>query len=83
MRGDVTTNAIENFWSLLKRGYIGVYHMMSWKHLFRYCDEFSFRLNIGPGNGFRTIAEVVRMMAGRRLTYQMIKADNGLPAKAG
>ena len=36
-----------------------------------------------PGNNFRAIAEVVRGMHGRRLTYQMIKTDNGLPSLAG
>lgn len=44
-RGDIHVNNIENFWSLLKRGIIGVYHNVSAEHLHRYCDEFSFRHN--------------------------------------
>lgn len=39
------TNGIENFWSQMKRGIIGIYHHTSGKHLGRYCDEFSFRYN--------------------------------------
>jgi hypothetical protein len=44
-RGDVTTNAIENFWSLFKRGLIGQCHKISVKHLDRYLNEFCFRFN--------------------------------------
>jgi transposase-like protein len=40
-----TTNGIENYWSVLKRGIYGIYHSVSRKHLQRYCDEFSFRYN--------------------------------------
>jgi transposase-like protein len=43
--GDVHTNSIEGFWSLLKRGIGGVYHQVSEKYLQSYCDEYSFRYN--------------------------------------
>jgi transposase len=43
--GDVHTNTIEGFWSLLKRGIGGVYHSVSAKHLQGYLDEYSFRYN--------------------------------------
>lgn len=39
------TNSIEGFWSHLKRGIIGIYHMVSKKHLPKYCKEFVFRYN--------------------------------------
>ena len=39
------TNNIENFWSILKRGIIGIYHYTSAKHLDRYCTEFASRFN--------------------------------------
>ncbi len=43
--GDTHTNTLEGFWSLLKRGTIGIYHSMSDKHLQQYIDEFVFRYN--------------------------------------
>jgi transposase-like protein len=45
VRGDISTNTIESFWALLKRGIIGIYHNVSRKHLQRYLDEFEFRYN--------------------------------------
>lgn len=45
VRGNVHTNGIENFWSVMKRGIYGIYHQISHKHLQRYCDEFSYRYN--------------------------------------
>jgi transposase-like protein len=45
VRGDVHTNGLEGYWSLLKRGIVGIYHYVSPKHLHRYCDEFSARYN--------------------------------------
>jgi transposase len=43
--GDIHTNTIEGFWSLVKRGIGGVYHNVSHKHLQSYLDEYSFRYN--------------------------------------
>ncbi|WP_288368952.1 IS1595 family transposase [uncultured Roseivirga sp.] len=43
--GEVHTNTIENFWSVLKRGLYGIYHQVSDKHLERYLDEFAARFN--------------------------------------
>ncbi len=43
--GDVHTNTIEGFWSLVKRGIDGVYHSVSTKHLQGYLNEYAWRYN--------------------------------------
>jgi hypothetical protein len=43
--GDIHTNTIEGFWSLVKRGIGGVYHAVSQKYLQSYLDEYCFRYN--------------------------------------
>ena len=45
LTGDVHTNGLENFWSLLKRGINGTYVSVEPFHLFRYLDEQAFRFN--------------------------------------
>jgi len=47
VRGNVSTNGIESVWAVMKRGLHGVYHHASDKHLGRYVNEFTFRLNDG------------------------------------
>jgi transposase-like protein len=73
--GQVHTNGLENFWSLLKRGLKGTYVNVEPFHLFRYLDEQVFRYNnrakkehfIGDGDRFQM---AMRHIAGRRVTYQ-------------
>ncbi|MFY9695134.1 MAG: IS1595 family transposase [Xanthobacteraceae bacterium] len=71
-RGDVTTNTVEGYFSIFKRGMRGVYQHCSEKHLHRYLAEFDFRYNFRESRGFndddRTIA-AVRGGEGKRLTY--------------
>lgn len=71
-RGDVTTNTVESYFSVFKRGMRGVYQHCSEKHLHRYLAEFDFRYNYRQSLGFndadRTIS-AVRGAEGKRLTY--------------
>lgn len=55
--GKAHTNTIEGFFSLFKRGIIGIYHQVSVKHLNQYCNEFSFRYNT------RKVTDPVRFLS--------------------
>ena len=69
VRGDVHTNGMENFWSLLKRCINGTYiSVMPW-HLFRYVDEQVFRYNERTGDDGQRFDEVMSRVVGRRLPY--------------
>jgi len=67
--GQIHTNGIENFWSLLKRGIKGTYVSVEPFHLFRYLDEQSFRFNTRKGNDADRFIQTVKQIAGKRLTY--------------
>jgi hypothetical protein len=73
VRGDVYTNTIEGFFSILKRGINGIYHHVSEAHLSRYLSEFDFRYSnrsaLGVNDAMRT-DEALRMIGGKRLTYR-------------
>lgn len=73
VRGDVHTNTIEGYFSILKRGVIGTYHHVSAKHLKRYLAEFDFRYNnrvgLGVHDGERS-ERALRGIRGKRLTYR-------------
>ncbi|MGO9134899.1 MAG: IS1595 family transposase [Methylovirgula sp.] len=74
VRDNVTTNGIESVFAVLKRGLIGVYHHTSPKHLERYVDEFSFRLNDGnvKNHTLTRLDSFVDGVAGKRLTYKAL-----------
>lgn len=68
------TNTIEGFWSLLKRGIVGIYHSVSYKHLNRYCDEFSFRYNSRKVTDVQRFHFSVTRAEGKRLKYNDLTA---------
>ena len=74
VRGDVHTNGIESFWSLLKRGYHGTFHHMSEKHMGRYVTEFTGRNNVRELDTVVQMSLLARGMVGKRLTYKELIA---------
>lgn len=72
--GDVHTQGIEAFWSMFKRGIVGVYHHISAKHLGRYVDEFAGRHNLRSLDTIEQMGELARGMQGKRLTYEALTA---------
>ncbi len=70
VNGNVHTNGIENFWSLLKRGLGGTYISVEPFHLFRYLDEQAFRFNhrkdMTDGDRFHALTAKI---VGKRLTF--------------
>lgn len=83
--GQVHTNGLENFWSLLKRGISGTYISVEPFHLFRYLDEQSFRFNHRKLSDSERFSLVAEQVIGRRLTYAELTgkstpAENPNPA---
>lgn len=75
VKGEVHTNTAEGFFSLLKRGIIGIYHFVSPKHLNNYLNEFAFRYNtreISQENRFNLL---LNSCDGKRIKYQQLTAN--------
>ena len=69
VNGQASTNGIESFWSLLKRGYHGTYHHLSEKHLERYVGEFSGRHNRRDLDTLDQMQAIAAGMIGKKLRY--------------
>ena len=78
VRGQIHINGMESFWSMFKRGYVGVYHRMSPEHLVRYVAEFEGRHNNRSRNTIDQMAVMVRGLEGKRLPYSNLTKPNGL-----
>jgi transposase-like protein len=80
VNGNVHTNTMENFWSLLKRGLHGTYISVEPYHLFRYIDEQAFRYNNRRNmNDAERFSLAVSQITGKRLTYAEL-IGTGKPA---
>ena len=75
VRGMAHTNGMESFWAMMKRGYTGIYHKMSVKHLPRYVAEFEGRHNDRPLDTLSQMKAMVRGMFGKRLRYEDLVAQ--------
>ena len=82
VNGMAHTNGIESFWSMFKRGCVGTFHKISEKHLQRYVDEFAGKHNIRESDTPNQMAGIAAAMAGKRLRYADLIADNGLDSGA-
>src|SRR5438128_647824 len=71
-RGDVHSNTVEGFFSLLKRGINGTFHHVSRGHLNRYCDEFAFRYENRKASDNQRATMLVAGAEGKRLTYKQL-----------
>jgi len=70
VRGQVHTNTVEGYFSLLKRGITGVFHHVSKKHLHRYLSEFDFRYNMRKQNDGVLAVRLLNGVEVKRLLYR-------------
>ncbi len=70
VRGQVHTNTVEGYFSLLKRGITGVFHHVSKKHLHRYLSEFDFRYNMRKQDDGVLAFMLLNGVEGKRLLYR-------------
>lgn len=75
VRGQVHTNGIENYWSLVKRALKGTYVSVEPYHLFRYLDEEAFRFNTRKAENSTRMESAVKLVAGKRLTYNALTSS--------
>jgi hypothetical protein len=76
VNGEVHTNGMENFWSLLKRGIKGTYVSVEPFHLFRYVDEQAFRFNARETTDADRFGMVISQIVGRRLMYRELIGES-------
>lgn len=76
VRGNVHTNGVENFWSVMKRTIYGTYHQISYKHLQRYCDECSYRFNSRKMNDGQRFSLTLQNITGRLSYKQLVHGES-------
>lgn len=85
VRGNVHTNGMENFWSLLKRGLNGTYVSVEPYHLFRYLDEQAFRFNNRIDEAGEKVSDydrfrlAISQIVGKRLTWKQLSGKVAEP----
>jgi transposase-like protein len=72
VNGAASTNGVESFWALLKRGYYGTFHNMTVKHLPRYVDEFATRQNSLASTTEKQIESTLANAVGKTLPYKKL-----------
>lgn len=74
-KGEVHTNGMENFWSLLKRGLKGTYISVEPWHLHRYLAEQAFRFNTRKMTDGERFNAAIKRVQGKRLTYKALTSE--------
>ena len=82
VRGQAHVNGMESFWSMLRRGYYGTFHKMSFKHLERYVNEFAGRHNIRDLDTIQQMSAMAATLDGKQLRYRGLIKGNGLASGA-
>jgi hypothetical protein len=77
VRGNVHTNSLESYWSLLKRTIGGTYISVEPFHLFRYLDEQAFRYNERKRTDTERFSLALNGVSGKRLTYDALTGKDG------
>ena len=72
VRERASTNSIESFWALIKRGYYGTHHWWSFKHMHRYIAEYVYRQKTRHLIGLDAIGALIQTSQGKTLTYEAL-----------
>jgi transposase-like protein len=78
VNGQIHTNGLENYWSLLKRAIRGTYVSVEPFHLFRYLDEQAFRFNARDGKDGERFRDTLKRVAGKRVTFDELTGKRAL-----
>lgn len=76
--GNIHTNTVECFFSLLKRGIMGTFHHISKEHLAQYCGEFSFRWNMRDSSDTDRAISALVGAQGKRLVYSDLQSQGAI-----
>src|SRR5262249_29920171 len=74
-KGNIHTNTVESYFSLLKRGIMGTFHHVSREHLVQYCSEFAFRWNYKKSSDTMRAIAALKMAVGKRLFYSNLQSQ--------
>jgi transposase-like protein len=80
--GQIHTNGLENYWSLLKRTIRGTYVSVEPFHLFRYLDEQAFRFNERKDGDGSRFATVLAQVTGKRVTFEQLIGESKKEARS-
>ena len=80
-RGNVSTNRVEGYFSIFKRGLVGTFHHVGEQHMQRYCNEFDFPYNTRTALGFNDVERTdiaLKGISDKRLTYRRINGQQAV-----